>query len=65
MDDSLEIKKLDREMVVLLVEGELLKLSKEASVSAVESMGSNKKFVIPDTKACARRIISIVKEHSV
>jgi hypothetical protein len=64
MDESLELKKLDRQMVELLVAKELTKLTQEAAIFAVESMGTGK-FIIPDIKAWARKIISIVKEHSV
>jgi hypothetical protein len=64
MDDSLELKKLDREVVVLIVAKELNKLAEEAALAAVESIGT-KKYIVPDCKTWARKIISIVKEHSV
>ena len=64
MDESLELKKMDRIIVELLVAKELTKLAQEAAVSTIESMAT-KKFTVPDTKAWARRVISIVKEHSV
>lgn len=64
MDESLELKKLDREVVVLLVAKELNKLSQESALNTIESM-STKKYHLPDSKAWARKIIAIVKEHSV
>jgi len=60
---KLEIKKLDRQMVELLVAKELVKLSKEAAIMALEAVSSGK-FKTPDTDAWARKIIAIVKEHS-
>jgi hypothetical protein len=64
MDDSLEIKKLDRKLVELLVAKELNKLAEEAALSAIESFGTKKNVQIPDVEKWARRIIAIVKEHS-
>lgn len=64
MDESLEIKKAGRERVVLLVAKELVFLSQEASIAAIESTVTGQ-MNIPDLKKWARRVIAIVKEHSV
>jgi hypothetical protein len=63
-DAKRELKQLERETVVLLVAKELNKLALETAMATIESMGT-KKYVAPDCKLWARRIISIVKEHSV
>jgi hypothetical protein len=63
MDDSLKIKKMEREMVVLLVAKELNRLAKEAAINAIDSI-STKEYIVPDSEAWARKIIAIVKEHS-
>lgn len=65
MDEDLEIKRIDREIVVLIVAKELNELAREAAIGALESMGTDKKFTTPDIKKWANRIISIIKEHSV
>jgi len=63
MDESLEIKKLDRQMVELIVAKELNKLAQEAALEAMECFKTGK-YVAPDSRGWARKIIAIVKEHS-
>lgn len=63
MDESLEIKRMEREMTVLIVAKELNKFAQEAALAAIDSIGKPE-FKIIDAKPWANRIISIVKEHS-
>lgn len=65
MDDQLKLKQIDRRTVELLVAKQLTLLSQEAFIKTVESAFGDKKFTCPDTEAWARKIIAIVKEHSV
>jgi hypothetical protein len=64
MDDSLELKKLDQAMVEILVAGEINKVTQEAALKAIDCMGTGK-YQTPDLRKWARKIIAIVKEHSV
>lgn len=64
MDESLEIKNMERKIVELLVVKELNKLSKEAAMAAIDCVGTGKKYEVLDCEKWARKIISIVKEHS-
>ena len=63
MDDSLELKRRERETIELLVAKELIGLCTEASNAAIDSMVTGK-YTIPDTRQWARQVISIIKEHS-
>jgi hypothetical protein len=63
MDESLEIKKLDRKNVELLVSKELLKLSEKVALAALDSLGTGK-YTNPDLGPWARRIIAVINEHS-
>jgi hypothetical protein len=67
MDDKdieLQVRKLEREVVVLVVAKELDKLSQEVVLATLDSIGKPE-FKSVDTKTWANKIISIVKEHSV
>jgi hypothetical protein len=61
---AFEIRQLDRVLVEILVASKLNELAKEAATKAVDCMGTGK-YTAPDTRKWARKIISIVKEHSV
>jgi hypothetical protein len=64
MNESLELKKLNRKLVEVLVAKQLILLSQEAAIFAIETINMGK-FKSPDTDTWARRIIAIVKEYSV
>ena len=64
MDESLKLKGMDREMVELLVSEELGKFMKKVSLAVIEGFSGNK-LTLPETRPTARKIIAIVKEHSV
>lgn len=63
VDEFLEQKSRERRMVEILVEKELINLSQESATKALETFNTGK-FEVPDTESYARKIIAIVKEHS-
>ena len=63
MDKSLEVKKQERRIVEILVEKELLHFATKAAMKALDTMSTGI-YETPDTEAVARKIIAIVKEHS-
>ena len=62
MDEQLEIKKLDRQLVEVMIAQELDKLVKETAFKALNSF-SGEKFTCPDTRVYARKLMALVSEH--
>jgi hypothetical protein len=63
-DLELELRKSSRELVELVVAKELLKFTREVAFNSLECY-STKQFKTPDSRAWARKIIAVVKEHNV
>jgi len=64
MSDDLKLKKLERDLLEQLVGMELIHLAKEIGLATSKSVRTGT-LNLPDFDARARKIIAIVKEHSV